>query len=104
MNAGLISESNKPRTYYEYTEFVRKTSGVELLIAQDVTRTLPTLDYFKTGREGYKKLFHILKCMSLKFPSVGYCQGMNFVAALALLFIGDEIVYSIQLWHRKHTR
>jgi len=82
---------------YEFGELLKKPSNSTLLISQDVIRTFPPLEYFKPGKESYNKMMRILKCISLKIPSVGYCQGMNFIVGLILLFLNDEIVFFIQI-------
>lgn len=33
---------------------------------------------------------NILKGLALSFPEVGYCQGINYVAGLFLLYMNDE--------------
>ena len=34
-------------------------------------------------------LFNVLKCYSLLFPQIGYCQGMAFVCATLLMNIDN---------------
>lgn len=40
-----------------------------------------------------QKLRRVLVCFSLYRPEIGYCQGMNFIAGLALLFMPEEHVF-----------
>uniref|UniRef100_A0A0S1MKH8 Rab-GAP TBC domain-containing protein n=1 Tax=Phakopsora pachyrhizi TaxID=170000 RepID=A0A0S1MKH8_PHAPC len=56
----------------------------------DVTRTLPTNVYFGGDGPGVSKLRRVLAAMSWHNPRVGYCQGMNMVAATLLLTIPSE--------------
>ncbi|KAH9448959.1 hypothetical protein Pst134EA_028244 [Puccinia striiformis f. sp. tritici] len=56
----------------------------------DVTRTLPTNVYFGGDGPGVSKLRRVLAAMSWHNPVVGYCQGMNMVAATLLLTIPSE--------------
>ncbi len=76
----------------EYNKLLKKYSELELPISQDVIRTFPNLDDFKQGKLGYAQMLHVLKCVSLRYPHVGYCQGMNFLAGLFILFLGEEVV------------
>ena len=33
----------------------------------------------------------MLKALSLEFKDMGYCQGLNFIAATLLLYLNDEV-------------
>ena len=33
----------------------------------------------------------VLKALSLVFKDMGYCQGLNFIAATLLLYLNDEV-------------
>jgi len=52
-------------------------------IEKDLDRTFPNLDDF--GEERKRQLADILQAFACLFPTVGYCQGMNFVAGFILL-------------------
>lgn len=58
-------------------------------ISRDVVRTMPSHPAFSSasprGQENQTILFNVLKAVSSAEPSVGYCQGMNFVAATLLI-------------------
>ena len=54
-------------------------------IKADVSRTLRDNIYFTTGRTGVQRLEEVLRAYSLHNPSIGYCQGMNLIAASLLL-------------------
>ena len=54
-------------------------------IKADVSRTLRDNIYFTTGRTGIQRLEEVLRAYSLHNPSIGYCQGMNLIAASLLL-------------------
>lgn len=73
-----------------YSSLLKKKSKSEIAISLDITRTYPSLDFFKYGMKGYDQLFRVLKGISLTFPKVGYCQGMNFFSAIILLIMGNE--------------
>eukprot|EP00300_Choanocystis_sp_HF-7_P009370 c16397_g1_i1.p1 GENE.c16397_g1_i1~~c16397_g1_i1.p1 ORF type:complete len:313 (+),score=75.66 c16397_g1_i1:359-1297(+) len=69
-------------------------------IALDVPRTLPTNEFFsqldpETGmltrnEEGHMKLAQLLHAYAAIDSEVGYCQGMNFVAAIPLFYMTPQ--------------
>ncbi len=58
-------------------------------IDKDVHRSFPEHDYFQR-EEGQAALRHVLAAYSWHNPAVGYCQSMNIIAALLLLFVSEE--------------
>ena len=58
-------------------------------IGIDVDRTFPGHPQFE-GREERAALQRLLCAYAARNPRVGYCQSMNFVAALAMLFMEEE--------------
>jgi hypothetical protein len=66
-----------------------KIDGVQGEIYRDVGRTMPTNPLFESG-EGQPVLGRILKAVAFCHTDVGYCQGMNFVAAGILLTVLEE--------------
>ena len=52
-------------------------------------RTFPDNQVFETD-EGIGALRRVLVAYSWINPEIGYCQSMNFVAALFLLFMDEE--------------
>lgn len=68
------------------------------LIHKDVTRTLPYHIYFqKEYSEGQNDLFVILKCLSLKEESLGYVQGLGFMAAILLTYMDRNDSFNVML-------
>ncbi|XP_015794769.1 TBC1 domain family member 2B [Tetranychus urticae] len=60
-------------------------------IELDLLRTLPNNKHFENIKSpGIMRLRQVLTCYSLHSPAVGYCQGMNRLAAVALLFMPEE--------------
>jgi TBC1 domain family member 2B len=60
-------------------------------IELDLLRTLPNNKHFENiDSIGVTRLRRVLTCYSVHNPSVGYCQGMNRLAAVALLFMPEE--------------
>ncbi|XP_065829950.1 TBC1 domain family member 2B-like [Oscarella lobularis] len=59
-------------------------------IKLDLLRTLPGNNLFGKKSRGVEKLERILVAYSLHNPSIGYCQGMNMVAAVCLFYLSEE--------------
>ncbi|KAL7067928.1 TBC domain-containing protein [Cryptosporidium serpentis] len=70
------------KDYYEYAAGV--PNKYSPLISIDVPRTFPELNIFK-DHEPQECLFRVLNAVANHIPDVGYCQGMNFVAAVLLI-------------------
>jgi len=58
-------------------------------IRRDLARTFPNVPLLKTS-EGREQLFRVLRAAANDNPEVGYCQGMNFVAAGLLVVLREE--------------
>ncbi|XP_076323864.1 growth hormone-regulated TBC protein 1-A-like isoform X2 [Tachypleus tridentatus] len=58
----------------------------------DIPRTFPDNIYFKVDSLDGKRqpLYNVLVAFAQKNPSVGYCQGLNFIAGILLLITEDE--------------
>ena len=59
---------------------------IEAQIAMDINRTLTDNIFFRQG-PGVDKLKEVLAAYSQRNPEVGYCQGMNQIAACLLLIM-----------------
>eukprot|EP00808_Paulinella_micropora_P007893 g3337.t1 len=60
-------------------------------IALDVNRTFPKHKFFQdAGGLGQCCLFNVLHAYALYDSSLGYCQGMGFIAGVLLLHVGEE--------------
>jgi len=69
----------------------------EYEIRKDLARTFPVEKFFQNENvfgsalcEGQEKLFNVLKALTLHFPNIGYCQGMNFLVGFLLLMNGGN--------------
>uniref|UniRef100_A0A0P4WC33 TBC1 domain family member 2B n=2 Tax=Scylla olivacea TaxID=85551 RepID=A0A0P4WC33_SCYOL len=63
------------------------TKQIEL----DLLRTLPNNRHYEAMHsDGIAKLRRVLLAFSRHNPCVGYCQGLNRLAAIALLFLNEE--------------
>jgi len=68
-----------------------KTTYIEDII-KDVHRTFPNHPFFAVqGGPGQKGLENVLKALSITYKEMGYCQGLNFVCALLVLYCNDEV-------------
>ena len=59
-------------------------------IDMDTHRTFPTNIFFAGNGPGVSKLRRVLMAYSWRDPMIGYCQGMNLLAAMLLLVYPDE--------------
>ncbi|XP_046855744.1 TBC1 domain family member 2B-like isoform X2 [Xenia sp. Carnegie-2017] len=63
----------------------------EKQIGLDLLRTLPNNRYYdKHNAEGIEQLRRVLLAFSLHNKEIGYCQGLNRLAAIALLYLSEE--------------
>jgi len=69
--------------------FDDQTTTATQQIDRDVLRSFPSHPFFQT-EEGTSLLKRILVAYSWHNPQIGYCQSMNIVAAVFLLFIEEE--------------
>ncbi|CAD2108189.1 hypothetical protein YYG_01210 [Plasmodium vinckei petteri] len=76
----------------QYSELQKKNSSYDNIIEKDIGRTFPNNPYFLNRKEDIQsKLSNILKICSLYFKDIGYCQGMNYVAAILLLVFQNNL-------------
>lgn len=80
-----LLEPNRPN------EPNKKLNPSSKQIELDLLRTLPNNKYFETlDSSGTIRLRRVLTAFSEHDPKVGYCQGMNRLAAVALLVLPEE--------------
>lgn len=76
----------------EYQEILKRyekeSSEAIEEIEKDIHRALPGHPYFHT-EEGINKLKNILTAFAWKNPHIGYCQGMNILGAVFLLYMNE---------------
>lgn len=73
----LYESSNSNRKYIEDIE-------------KDLTRTFPSDESFKKGKENLKKLSHILTAYANYNGKIGYAQGLNFLVGNCLFLFNKE--------------
>ncbi|XP_034032340.1 TBC1 domain family member 2B [Thalassophryne amazonica] len=82
-----------PTGYYEslLTVAREKPNPASKQIELDLLRTLPNNKHYSCpSAEGIQKLRNILIAFSWRNPDIGYCQGLNRLAAIALLYLDQE--------------
>ena len=89
----LFAEKKKyyvPNIYNELEKQPIK-EDLEITIMKDLDRTFPLLQFFseKYGN-GQRKLYKVLSAYSKYNKSVGYVQGMGFIAAIFLTYMDEE--------------
>jgi hypothetical protein len=82
--------SHDPGLYEKLLEM--ENQPAEYMISRDIYRTLPETQLFsKDYKTGENPLYNVLKAYSSYDNKIGYVQGMNYLAALLLIEIKDEI-------------
>lgn len=95
--ARIESERNKVGPSY-YTDLLKEKEGTYSpsmkQIELDLLRTLPNNKYYeKVSSEGTAKLRRVLLAYSWHNPAVGYCQGLNRLGAIILLYLDEETAF-----------
>ena len=76
-----------------YSSYKTK-SKYDLEITKDLTRTFPKDKSFSKDSQNSQKLKNILTCYSNFNKNIGYAQGLNFIAAIAIcMFENEEIAF-----------
>ncbi|KAM9311820.1 TBC1 domain family member 2B [Gastrophryne carolinensis] len=70
---------------------LEKQNPASKQIELDLMRTLPNNKHYTSSTsEGIQKLRNVLLAYSWRNPDIGYCQGLNRLAAIALLYLDQE--------------
>lgn len=86
-NSGKLRNTNTGK----YALLLARPSPHSEQINRDINRTFPKHIFFQDrGGLGQTLLFNVLKAFSLYNPTVGYCQGMGFIAAMLLIYMEEE--------------
>lgn len=78
-----------PGVYQMLVDFEEETEAMSQ-IDLDLYRTMPYNVFFGNEGPGVSKLRRVLVAFSRRNPEVGYCQGMNLIAAMLLLVFATE--------------
>ena len=89
-----VHRKNFPPEYYE--DCVKRIGEIPLRTAEDIEkdidRTFPDHEFFRDEGEGggQLKLKRVLQAYAVHNPEVGYCQGINFIAGVLLLYMAED--------------
>ncbi|XP_056120896.1 TBC1 domain family member 2B [Rhinichthys klamathensis goyatoka] len=84
---------NQPKDYYQNLLCTAndKPNPACKQIELDLLRTLPNNKHYASpDSDGIQKLRNVLLAFSWRNPDIGYCQGLNRLAAIALLYLDQE--------------
>ena len=90
---GELKKFYKKGIYQKYID-QKLDEDIEEIIMKDLDRTYPSNQLFtdKYG-EGQRRLYRVLSSYSLYNKDIGYLQGMNFIAALFLIYMDEESTF-----------
>eukprot|EP00930_Biecheleria_cincta_P034338 TRINITY_DN23745_c0_g1_i1.p1 TRINITY_DN23745_c0_g1~~TRINITY_DN23745_c0_g1_i1.p1 ORF type:complete len:701 (+),score=107.12 TRINITY_DN23745_c0_g1_i1:74-2104(+) len=88
--SGSQKRLNSEEAFHELLSWPLQQSKISE-IERDVRRTYQTHERFagEEGHQGRAELQQVLQAFSVAEPDIGYCQGMNFVAATLLIHTGS---------------
>lgn len=55
-----------------------------------LSRTFPQHNYFEPSGAGESGLRRVLRAFAMHNPNVGYCQSLNFLTGMMLIFMQEE--------------
>lgn len=89
--SGAAAHKRKHGSAHYHSAVQAGTSSSPFLhqIQLDVPRTFPNSPWIQ-GEDGQASLRRVLLAFAHHNPRVGYCQGMNFVAAMLLIVLGHD--------------
>lgn len=87
-----IHRRDFPADYYQtlLTRFNEIDPHVIDDIEKDIDRTFPEHDYFVGKGNGEECLRRVLLAYAVHNPDIGYCQSLNFVCGIMLIFMEEE--------------
>lgn len=104
LSTAIITQSHSKESVTATPTKQHNTRAIDA-IELDIDRTFPE-HFFYTSQEGKDKLRRVLIAYAIRNPNIGYCQSMNTLAAVLLLFMTETqafwtlaaIVEDLQVW------
>ncbi|CRH00013.1 GTPase-activating protein, putative [Plasmodium relictum] len=62
-------------------------------IELDIIRTFPHNKNYRRNSPGLIQLKNVLRAFAVYKPKINYCQSMNFIAAITLIFLKEELAF-----------
>ncbi|ETW46230.1 hypothetical protein PFMALIP_05705, partial [Plasmodium falciparum MaliPS096_E11] len=59
----------------------------------DIIRTFPHNKNYRLNSPGLVQLKNVLRAFAVYKPKINYCQSMNFIAAITLIFLKEELAF-----------
>ncbi|XP_061743411.1 growth hormone-regulated TBC protein 1-A-like isoform X2 [Nerophis ophidion] len=90
--SGAQNQLEKNPGYYQSLLAAQHDAKVVESISTDLNRTFPdNIQFQKTSKTCLQKaLYNVLRAYAQHNPTVGYCQGMNFIVGFLLIITKDE--------------
>ncbi|KAI1904455.1 hypothetical protein AGOR_G00005820 [Albula goreensis] len=86
-----LMRSGVPHEHRSQGVALEKQNPASKQIELDLLRTLPNNKHYSSPEsQGINKLRNVLMAFSWRNPDIGYCQGLNRLAAIALLYLEEE--------------
>ncbi|VWU50013.1 GTPase-activating protein, putative, partial [Hepatocystis sp. ex Piliocolobus tephrosceles] len=85
--------------YLKYPTIYEKCLNSELVprvlsqIELDIIRTFPHNKNYRNNSPGLTQLKNVLHAFAVYKPKINYCQSMNFIAAITLIFLKEELAF-----------
>ena len=81
-----IKEDESAYKYYCFAP-----NNWDLDIDKDITRTFSQKHQFRKSFSNYKKLSRLLHAFAVKYPEIGYIQGLNYLCGNLLLLFPEQV-------------
>mmetsp|Transcript_3828 Transcript_3828/g.5651 ORF Transcript_3828/g.5651 Transcript_3828/m.5651 type:complete len:881 (+) Transcript_3828:231-2873(+) len=83
-------DSSTPKANNAKITNINALSKEQRNLSKEQKRRLRKEEEYKTATGGQASLRRVLRAYSIYDRDVGYCQGMNFIAAMFITFMGEE--------------
>jgi len=80
-----------------YEQYYKQPTDCEHDIAKDIKRTFTPPHEFCKDPNNYKKLQRVLHAFAVKYPDIGYIQGLNFLVGNLILQFPEDVFVVITI-------